>query len=159
MYTIKIKNGGLLGCVSMNDSKPYVVGFSNLQTVAKVTNILTIPPRLTLKRKHTIDVTDGVKGGLLDMGISEFAFNKINIDVEAELSIEKSIKSHPINLEIQINLMEDSDFIFMSFQNNVGLIIPYEEMSEDAKFLKFKANVIEPSGDTEIFKQMLNKDF
>jgi hypothetical protein len=55
--------------------------------------------------------------------------------------------------------MEHSDFIFMSFQNNVGLIIPYEEISEDAKFLKFKANVIEPSGDTEIFKQMLNKDF
>ena len=157
MFTIKTKNGGLLGC--MNDSKPYVVGFSNLQTVSKVTNILTMPPKLTLTRKHTIDVTDGVKDGLTEMGINEFAFNTINIDVEAELSIEKNVMSHPINLDIQIDLMEHSDFIFMSFQNNVGLIIPYEEMSEDDHSLVFKANVIDPSGDTEIFKQMLSKDF
>jgi hypothetical protein len=158
MFTIKTRNGSLLGCVT--ESKPYVIGFTNLKTVSKVSHILRIPPNITLKRKHIIDVTEEVKDGLVSMGIEEFAFNNINIDVEALLSIEKaSIFDCPEDFgTTQISLMDECDFLFMSFQHNIGLIIPFEELDENETQITFKASVIDPNGDSDIFKQFLDKN-
>lgn len=152
MYTLKTKSG-IVGCV--HDSKTYVVGFNNLKTVARVSKILKAPPKIILTRQHTIDVTDDVIKGLKEIGVEhDFEFTSINLDTEAMLTIEKNDNAMS-QLDIEVNLMDTSDFMFMSFSSNIGLIMPYKMHYEDSTQILFKSSVIDPCNDINTFKKFL----
>lgn len=153
MYTLKTRSG-MLGCVS--DSKTYVVGFNNLKMASRVSSILKTPPKLTLTRKHTIDVTDDIKSGLEELGLElDFELTSVNLDTEAVLTIEKSENPDNQHNQVEVDLMDAGDFMFMSFGNNVGLIMPFKMHYEDSNQLLFKSSVVEPCNDVKTFKKFL----
>lgn len=152
MYTIKTKSG-ILGCV--NDSKTYVVGFNNLKTVSRVAKVLKSPPKITLTRQNIVDVTEDVVNGLNEIGVKhDFEFTSISLDTEAILTVEKS-ETIPSKLDVEVDLMDAGDFMFMSFSSNIGLIMPYKTHYEDSSQILFKSSVIDPCNDINTFKKFL----
>lgn len=148
---------GPLGCIK--DGKPYIAGFNSISMVAKVSRELKKPPIVHLDRSMVIDITEEVKNGLGSIGFKDnfMSFASITIDTEALFTIEraKGLEKENLDDDIIIDPIDPGDFMFMTFEKNVGLIMPYEQYLENDDYLVYKSNVIDPSNDPEQFKKGL----
>lgn len=154
MYTIKTRAGSL-GCI--HDGKSYVVGFNNIGMVSKASRVMKTNPVVKLNKVMTYDVTDDVKNGLKALGFDEPSFTSITIDTEALLTIEKDItRAHVMHKGIEISLYDAADFLYLTFEKHLGLIMPYEEYFETEDKLVYKSSVIDPSLDIDIFRKNLS---
>lgn len=148
MHTIKTKHG-LLGCV--HDTKPYVVGFNSARTAHRIARVIATPPTLRLERNRKLDVTEEVKRELMDLGLGGATFTSITIDVDSLLYVPKNTDPE-MAFEGHVCEMDTADFYYLSFENNVGLVMPYETQSEDDEHWVLRANVVDPSGDIDKFR-------
>lgn len=151
MYTIK-STKGLLGCT--HNHKSYVIGFGSMKTARRVARISQFPPEVKLKRTQTIDVTAEIKDELAKLGMGNVNFTSITLDIDSLVEIVKNTDIID-DYAYTVQHMEQEDFLMMSFEKNIGLIMPYEHHIEDDSIIVFKANVVDPSQDTEHFKRSL----
>jgi hypothetical protein len=142
----------MLGCV--HDHKPYVIGFNNVRTARRVAMISQFPPDVRLKRSHIIDVTSEVTEELSKLGIGNINFTSITLDVDSLVEIAKNSDVRDDYI-FNVEPVEQEDFLMWSFEKNIGLIMPYDMHSEDDSFVVFKANVVDPSQDTDHFRRSL----
>lgn len=168
MYVLKNKQGSNIGCIS-ND-KPYIIGFSCPKMARKTIEVIQKPPVVRLDRANMFDVTGDVRSGLELLGVEDLTFTSITLDTEALLSFDKvagptsrlNTKTEgkreteiDIDIGIEIERMDQGEFFFLTFEKNLGLIMPYEPLYEDDQTLVYKSNVIDPAIDTETFKKSL----
>jgi hypothetical protein len=144
--------GGTLGCIQ--DGRPYIIGFNDIKMVTKVSRILSVPPVVRLERSISLDITYDVQEGLRELGVYDPVTN-IVVDPEALLTIHKRIEEPPVNTAFMIEQMENEDFLSLAFEKNLGLIMPTYHYSETNHALVYKASVIDPPDDINIFKQGL----
>lgn len=153
MYVIKTKYGNI-GCVYNN--KPYVIGFEKRYHATKVRKILTNPPIISLERNNLLDVTNEIRQGLLEYGIDKLKIPQVTIDTNAELFIGKAGKDNALYDECELELMENFDFMMLSFNKNIGIIMPYEESNENEHVMVYTANVVDPSINIDDFRNTLH---
>lgn len=151
MYTLR-SSKGLLGC--RHDHKSYVVGFNNILTARRMARVSQFPPDVKLKRSQIIDVTSEVKDELSKLGMGNINFTSITLDVDSLVEITKNTDVRD-EYAYSVQHIEQEDFLMMSFENNIGLIMPYDVHLEDDVYIGFKANVVDPSHDTERFRRSL----
>lgn len=147
MYTLKTKHG-LIGY------KSYVIGFENPNLVRKVSRILQDPPNIRMERAMKLDITKDVQIELAMLGVKGASFSSITIDVDALVYIPKNTDVYK-NIDYDIESMDKADFLFMGFEKNLGLIMPYLTHAENDEEIVFKANIIDPSFDYDNFKKGL----
>lgn len=154
MFVIKT-NQGKLGTIYEN--RPYIIGFSCPRTALHVSKVARLPPLVYLSRSDKVDVTWDVKADLAFMGIQDATFSQLTIDVEAQCTIEKGPRSKnmPFNMQPEIEEMDQGDFMFLSFEKNLGLIMPQTVTLETSDKIMFLSQVIDPPFDIDLFKKNL----
>lgn len=158
MYVLKNKYGSNIGCYSHN--KSYIIGFNCPKMAKKTIDVIQRPPVMRIDRANMYDVTEDVKSGLELLGVHDLTFTSITLDTEALLSIDKAPKQKRVavnsqEIDINIECMKQEEFFFLTFEKNLGLVMPYEELYEDDDTIVFKSNIIDPALDTETFKKSL----
>jgi hypothetical protein len=161
-YILQRKNQSLgLSHTHQERTHHYVLVFQNSIMARKVHYNMHPEPILRIERNDYMDVTFEINQGLADLGYNEVR-GKVSIDVASQLYIPKSIEPRGIS-----NPMNDGGFHLKSiplenmymlpFENNVGVIIPYDLTWEDKKQIVLTCKVIDPVDSTFHFYKNLPK--
>lgn len=155
MYIIRTSKGPL-GCVK--DGKTYITGFNNIAMVSRTSQQIKVPPVVNLDRSLVMDITDDLKEGLNSYGFKDedMTFTSITIDTEALLTIEKEKDPALRNGDnVVIDTLDPGDFMYLAFEKNLGLIMPYATYLDNDEYLVYQSNVVDPSNDPELFRKSL----
>jgi hypothetical protein len=112
-------------------NKPYVIGFKSPRLARSVMYMLDEDPKFLLL-KHSPKTM-----------IEPETQVELNIDSEATLFIPKN-NSKTIIDSYYINVINFDDFIIYPYTNNIGIIIPYFQVTQDDNEFVFKSHVIDP---------------
>lgn len=151
-YTLKSK-GALHGCV--HEGKPYVIAYNNFRLAHRIGRIMKSPPDITLHRDTVIDVTREVNNLLMDIGFKESDFQEITLDISAQLHIQKAPKNEITDVNYDLEVMDQSDFFFLNFGKNLGLIMPQEKIEETDDKVVFLSSVVDPAINIDQFRKSL----
>ena len=162
MYVLKQGNKSLS---LIHCERHYVIGFQSSSMARKVHYNLhpavgTGPssPNMRLERYEEIDVTQEVKQGLGDLDVP-FRAQSVTIDTQATLFLPKHEVGAPHDpsndMGIHLSTVDVSDFMMYPFENQLGIIMPYDLVHERPHEFLFKAQVIDPCIDPMSFLRSL----
>ena len=145
-----------IGVIGLNDrSKPYVIGFKNSLYAYKIRDVVHQKPEIYLRRGRIESVQEDVIFGLkTQYGITS-NIPEITIDMDAEIEIPKK-KKDTESLVLNINRLENDEFIMYPFTKGTGVILPQKLIFEDDLKYIFKTQVIDPAESIDIFRQGLD---
>lgn len=154
MYIIRTPKGPL-GCT--HKGKPYIAGFNGMGMVVHVSRGLKIPPVTRLERLYEYDITEEVRDSLQGLGFrgQDLTFEKITIDTRALFTIERDVGLGMTPTDVEVDPIDPADFLYMTFEKNVGLIMPYEICVETPTGTTLRSNVVDPSYDLGAFRKGL----
>ena len=140
VFTLK-RNSSYYGVNIGN--KSYAIGFSKIAHARRVQYVYDPQKPINMVRRSPIDIVG--KDTLLQ---------KITIDVNAQLDIPKLIERDSVidTIDEETYMHEEymSEFLLFPFQNNVGIILPYDVDIETHDRIVFKSQVIEPCLDRRL---------
>jgi len=115
---------------------------------------------MRVERHEEIDVTHDVKEGLETLNVPFHAQAPVTIDTQATLFFPKLTRGSPLDPENDAGLhmatIDAADFMMYPFENNLGIIMPYDLVQERPHELLFKAQVIDPCIDPVSFAKSLS---
>lgn len=173
MYTIKTPSG-FLGYTESPHSKiktkqlitpkSYIIGFNKLIMAKYVVDVIKVPPKISLTKQYTYDITDDIIENLESLGI-DIDYNNIgniSIDTSAKLKIEKEEEKTDLQTidydqyNLSLKLVNMDDFVFMPFENNIGIIMPYDIEYEDKESIIMSSSIIDPCNSISEFRKTIN---
>ena len=143
--------------------KSYIIGFNKLVMAKYVVDKIKIPPQISMTKHNTYDITDDIIENLISLGIDLDYKNigNVSIDTSARLRIEKEDILEDLktidydDYNISIKLVNMDDFVFMPFENNIGIIMPYNIEHEDSECIIMTSSVIDPCNSVPKFRDSL----
>jgi hypothetical protein len=141
------------------NQRHYVIGFQSTAMARKVHYNLHPDPesRMRIERREHVDVTRDVKNGLRELDVL-FSAESVTIDTRALLYMPKATNGSILvenDAGIHLSTMDYSDFIMYPFENNIGVIMPYDLLYETPFEFTFTSQVIDPSIDPKSFLKSL----
>lgn len=172
MYTIKTPSGFLgytenprskIKTKQLVPPKSYIIGFKKLLIAKYVVDVIKVPPQISLTKENTYDITADVIENLESLGIDIDYKNigNISIDTSAKLRIEKEEKQNSLQTidydqyNLSLKLVNMDDFVFMPFENNIGIIMPYDIEYEDTESIVLSSSIIDPCNSISQFRKTL----
>lgn len=135
----------------LDTTKNYVIGFPSPTLARHVHYSIEREPKIHVERNLTMNVTDDVNHGLINLGINPVN-SQVTIDTNALLYISKSQQRQPIceiidDNGLHLDHMLTEDFLMLPFESNLGIVIANEVEYESNKELVLKSHVIDPAFD------------
>ena len=111
-------------------SKNYVIGFPSPTLARHVHYCIEREPKINVERNLTLDVTDDVNHGLMNLGINPVN-TQITIDTNALLYMSKTSSIQNIcdiidDNGLHLDFMKTEDFLMLPFETNLGIVIANE---------------------------------
>ena len=156
--------------MSLRDmNKTYVIGFQHIDIAKRVASNVSpnVANLLRIKRSMAENVALDVKRTMMEMQMPLTPVaNDITIDVAASLYIPKSVLYSGYNIsdvtptekDAVVHEVDYNDFMMMPFQNNVGIIMPYDIVQDSVSEYEFLCNVVDPADSFEHFMRSLRFD-
>lgn len=152
MYIIRTPSGPL-GCT--HKGRSYIAGFNGVGMVMHISRGIKTPPVTHLQRVSEYDITEEVRSSMKNLGFEELTFEKITIDTGALFTIEREMGLVTTPSDVEVDPIDPADFLYMAFEKNVGLIMPYDICMETAFGTTLRSNIVDPSNDFEAFRRGL----
>jgi len=146
----KVASSKYVGISTMHLS--YVIGFQNRKMAASVADLLQKDPKITLT-PSSINNEEQMKA--TDIGMPDMAISFLNMDTRAELVVPKKDKNSDCDVKYMLSDMDIDTFYTLPFERNIGVIVPFEQISESDECLVFASTVIDPVQDIQKFASSL----
>jgi len=138
-----------------HNHKQYIIGFESRTLARKVARTIHPTAHPILKRNNVEDMSEVFNEELEYTGLEQFCVEALTVDYGANLTIPKR---HPLNdrpYPFEAFEIPATSMLMYPFERSLGLVIPTEILNENDRKIEFLAHVIDPSGNVEMFKNML----
>lgn len=131
--------------------KPYMVGFVRASDVTLVSRKITFNSDVRLVEYDARDITRDVRSGLESLGIHTQT-SEIFVDDQALLRIEKR---DSLQFDWMIEQEDLQEFLSYPFSHATGIVIATQMVEENDAHLMFRAEVVEPSYERNLFQKYM----
>jgi len=131
--------------------KPYMVGFVRPTDVTLVSRKITFNSEVRLMEYDAKDITKEVRSGLESLGI-QTQTSEIFVDDQAILRIEKR---DSLQFDWMIEQEDLQEFLSYPFSHATGIAIATQMIEENDAHLLFRAEVVEPSYERNLFQKCM----
>jgi len=132
----------------MHKNKPYIVGFHKDTHAKYILNNIDLHRPITLDNENCMNVIDIVNKSLDFRNIPLVNSSKIVIDTSAILSVPTKSCNDDILESYEMHFQE---FIMKPFEQNIGIVMPFDISSLLDNKCVFNAEVIDPVDDLSRF--------
>lgn len=160
-YQLKRKNQSLGLSEHSADERVrhYIVGFKSVMLARKVHYTMHPDPILRLERGMPINITTDVNTQLDSLGIQQTG-GTVTIDVLSKLFIPKmqfsgGVVYPPNDGGFHLHEGDMADLFMLPFENNIGIILPYDMDYEDAHNIVLSCQLVEPVESMQHFRKQL----